>query len=511
MRSRTPKLLHEVCGRPMISWSVAAAREAGAQRIVVVDAPGEPLRQTLDEDVISVVQKQPLGTADALRAAQAHIEPGACVVVLNGDVPLVTPKTVAALARSQQETGAAATILTATFADPTGYGRVVRAADGTVEKIVETKRPEDATAAELQIGEINIGVYAFGGAALLPALVRVGNHNAQGEYYLPDVLPLLRTQGHLVTALELEDVDQTLGVNDRVQLAAVRSVAQRRINERLMRDGATIVDPDRTVIDAGVTLAPDTLIHPGTALHGTTSVGEGSVIGPHTTLVDVTVGGGSEVIHSYAIGARIGDGVSVGPFSFLRPGTVLHDQSKVGAYVETKNAEIGARTKVPHLSYIGDASIGEDSNLGASTITANYDGYDKHHTTIGARVHTAVDTTLVAPVEIGDDAWIGAGSVITKDIPEGALGIARERQRNIEGYADSVRERRASDVPGGDAAGGESSAAPGESSAAAGESSAAAGESSAAAGESSAAPGESSAAGAGNEPNTAHPDPPDQR
>ncbi|MDE3132465.1 MAG: bifunctional UDP-N-acetylglucosamine diphosphorylase/glucosamine-1-phosphate N-acetyltransferase GlmU [Acidobacteriota bacterium] len=443
MRSRTPKLLHELCGRPMIGWVVAAAKRAAASKIVVVDAPGEPLRPALADDVLSVVQEQALGTADAVKAAQAHIDPEACVLVLNGDMPLLTAETVAALARAQQESGAAATILTASYADPSGYGRVVRAADGTVEKVVETKRPEDATPEEHAITEINAGLYAFTGAALIAALARVANHNAQGEFYLPDVLPLLRGEGQLVTALELDDVEQTLGVNDRVQLAAVRAVTQRRINDELMRGGATIIDPDHTVIDVGVTLAPDTLIHPGSALHGTTSVGEGSVIGPHTTLADVSVGAGAVVVHSHAVGAEIGDGVSVGPFASLRPGTVLRAGSKAGTFVEIKNSDVGTGSKVPHLSYIGDATIGEDTNLGASTITANYDGRAKHRTTIGSRVHTGVDTTFVAPVDVGDDATTGAGSVITKDVPDGALGIARERQRNIENYADRVRERHA--------------------------------------------------------------------
>jgi bifunctional UDP-N-acetylglucosamine pyrophosphorylase/glucosamine-1-phosphate N-acetyltransferase len=443
MRSSTPKLLHPLCGRPMISWVVAASREAGASKIVVVDAPGEPLKDVLDADIISVVQEQALGTADALRAAQAHIDPDACVVVLNGDVPLITPETVAALAQAQQDSGAAATILTARFDDPTGYGRIVRAEDGTVEKVVETKKPEDATPEELGIKEINSGVYAFAGAALVPALARVGNDNAQGEYYLPDVLPLLRRQGHLVTALELDDVDETLGVNDRVQLAAVRAIAQRRISDELMRGGATIIDPDHAVIDFGVVLAPDTLIHPGCSLRGATSVGEGSVVGPHTTLIDVTVGTNSKVIQSYAVGAEIGDDVNVGPFSYLRPGARLREASKAGAFVEIKNTDVGARSKVPHLSYIGDTTIGEDTNIGASTITANYDGYNKHRTTIGSNVHTSVHTSLVAPVELGDESTVGAGSVITKHVPEGALGIARERQRNIENYADRVRERQA--------------------------------------------------------------------
>ncbi len=424
----------------MIGWVLSAARAAGAGRIVVVDAPGEPLREALADDVLSVVQEQPRGTADALRAAAPHIDADASVVVLNGDVPLISPDTIAALAGVQRDSGAAATILTAVLDDPTGYGRVVRAADGSVEKVVETKRPEDATAEELQIHEINSGIYAFSGSALLPALARVGNNNAQGEYYLPDVLPLIRSQGHIVTALVLEDQDETLGVNDRVQLSAVRAIAQRRINERLMRDGATIVDPAATVIDVEVTLAPDSVIHPGSCLHGATSVGEGSVIGPHTTLIDVSVGIDSSVIHSYATGAQIGDGVKVGPFAYLRPGAVLREGSKAGTFVEIKNSEIGARSKVPHLSYIGDASVGEDTNLGASTITANYDGRTKHRTTIGARVRTSVDTTFVAPVTVGDDAYTGAGSVITKDVPEGALGIARERQRNIENYTARVRD-----------------------------------------------------------------------
>ncbi|HET9094686.1 MAG TPA: bifunctional UDP-N-acetylglucosamine diphosphorylase/glucosamine-1-phosphate N-acetyltransferase GlmU [Solirubrobacteraceae bacterium] len=467
MRSRTPKLLHDLCGRPMIGWAVAAARAAGASRIVVVDAPGEPLREALEPDVVSVVQPEPLGTGDALRAARDHIDPEASVVVLNGDVPLISPHTVAALGRTQRDSGAAAVILTAELEDPTGYGRVVRGADGSVERVVETKQPEDATAAQLALREINSGVYAFAGGALVAALARVGNDNAQGEYYLPDVLPLLRGQGHVVTALELDEVEEILGVNDRVQLAAVRALAQRRINEALMRAGATIIDPDHTVIDLGVTLAPDTLIHPGCALHGATSVGEGSVIGPRTTLVDVTVGADSTVIHSHAVGAQIGDRVSVGPFAYLRPGTVLREGAKAGTFVEIKNSEVGARSKVPHLSYIGDATIGEDSNLGASTITANYDGYRKHRTTIGARVHTHVHTTLVAPVRLGDDSFAGAGSVITKPIPPGALGIARERQRNIENYADRVREREAAaaEAASGPSSAGEAASGPSGSSA----------------------------------------------
>ena len=441
MRSKTPKLLHQLCGRPLIGWPVAAAREAGAGKIVVVDAPGESLRAHLDSDVVVVVQEQANGTAGAASAAAAHLDTDAPVVVIAGDVPLLSAQTIIALAETHTKTGAAATVLTAVFEDPTGYGRVVRAADGSVEKIVETKKPGDATAEELQIKEINAAVYAFDGRALREALGRVGNDNAQGEYYLPDVLPLLRERGHTLAAYRLTDPAETLGVNDRLQLSIVRTIAQRRINEAHMRGGATIVSPETTVIDATVTIGQDVTIEPGTALHGKTELADNTTIGPHSTLTDVTVGENSKVIHSYVVGATIQAGVSVGPFAYLRPGTVLRDGAKAGTFVELKNTEVGERSKVPHLSYIGDTTIGEDTNLAASTITANYDGFKKHRTKIGSHVHTGVDTTFVAPVEIGDNSWTGAGSVISKDVPADALAIARARQANLEGYDGKIRAR----------------------------------------------------------------------
>ena len=441
MRSRTPKLLHPICGRPMIGWPVAAARAAGAGKIVVVDAPGQPLRPHLDDDIVVVVQEEPRGTGDAVKAAIGEIAAAETVLVLNGDVPLMSAQALRRLAQAHESAGAAATILTAILEDPNGYGRVVRAPDGSVQKVVESKKPGDATAAELQIREVNTGIFAFAGATLEAALGQIGNDNAQGEYYLPDVLPVLRDHGHTVAATDLADPVEMYGVNDRVQLAAVRAVAQRRIHEHHMLGGATIVSPEATVIDVDVTLGQDVTIEPGSALHGSTTVADGAVVGPHTTLRDASVGAGASVIHSYVVGAEIGSGASVGPFAYLRPGTVLHEGSKAGTFVELKNTEVGARSKVPHLSYVGDATIGEDSNLGASTITANYDGRAKHRTTIGSRVHTSVDTTFVAPVAIGDDAYTGAGSVITKNVPEGALGIARPRQTNIEGYAERVHDR----------------------------------------------------------------------
>jgi bifunctional UDP-N-acetylglucosamine pyrophosphorylase/glucosamine-1-phosphate N-acetyltransferase len=444
MRSRTPKLLHTICGWPMIAWPLAAARAAGASKIIVVDSPGEPLRAHLDADVTVALQAQPLGTGDALKAAADHFGSGS-VVVLYGDVPLIRGETIISLVRAHEQTAVAATMLTAMLDDPSGYGRVVRDDRGEVLRVVETKQPGDATEAELKIREVNTGIYVFDSAPLRTALDQIRNDNVQGEYYLPDVLPVLRGGGLSVGALPLEDTLEMFNVNDRRALAVATAVAQSRINDAHMLAGVTIVNPGATVIDADVALGEDVTIEPGSALHGQTTVAAGSTIGPHTTLRDVTVGSDSRVVHSLATGVTIADGVSVGPFSYLRPGTELRDGSKAGAFVEIKNSEVGERSKVPHLSYIGDATIGEDTNLGASTITANYDGHEKHRTKIGDRVHTSVDTTLVAPVELGDDSYTGAGSVISKHVPEGALGIARPRQTNIEGYAEKSRLRHAPD------------------------------------------------------------------
>ena len=458
MRSATPKLLHHLCGRPLLAWPVAAARAAAAAKVVVVDGPGGRLVAAAGLDapgarvpdgegpgaggVRTAIQAEPLGTADAVRAASAEIDPGATVLVLSGDVPLIRGGTLLELARLHEREGAAATMLTAVLEDPRGYGRVVRGADGTVERVVETKAEGDAGPEELRIREVNTGIFAFDGGALLEALEHVGSDNAQGERYLPDVLAILRGRGGKVLAHALSDPDETLGINDRVALAEVRAIAQRRIHDRHMRAGVTIVDPAGTVIDVDVAIAPDAEIAPFTSLHGATRIGPGSVIGPHSTLIDATVGAGATVLHAHVTGAEIGDRVSVGPFAYLRPGTVLRAGSKVGTFVEVKNSDLGAGSKIPHLSYIGDADIGEGTNLGASTITANYDGSRKHRTTIGARVRTSVDTTLVAPVSVGDDAYTGAGSVITKDVSEGSLGIARARQQNIEGYAERRREQQ---------------------------------------------------------------------
>jgi bifunctional UDP-N-acetylglucosamine pyrophosphorylase / glucosamine-1-phosphate N-acetyltransferase len=447
MRSATPKLLHSLCGQPMLAWTLAAAREAGARKIVVIDGPGRGLAEAVDGVATIAVQEEPRGTADAVRAAAGEIDGDGPVIVLNGDAPLVSPGTITALADAHDASGAAATIATAVLDDPRGYGRVIRAPDGTVERVAETKVPGDATELELHVREVNAGLYAFDAAEMLRAIEEIRPDNAQGELYLPDVLPVIRAHERSVLAYEVSDPTEMLGVNDRADLARVRAVAQARIHQRHMVAGATIVDPAATVIDAGVEIAAEAVIAPFSSLHGDTRVGAGSTIGPLSTLIDARVGERAAVVHSYVNGAEIGDRVSVGPFAYLRPGTVLREGSKAGTFVEIKNSDIGAGTKVPHLSYIGDADIGEEGNLGASTITANYDSKAKRksRTKIGDRVKTSVDTTFVAPVTVGDDAYTGAGSVITKDIPPGALGIARERQRNIEGYADRPAEPETED------------------------------------------------------------------
>jgi len=436
MKSETPKVLHPICGRSMIGWPIRAAQQAGAGRIVVVDGPKRRLADELPDGVEVAVQEEPNGTGDAVRSAAEHIGAGDTVLVLMGDVPLITSEAIAALARAHEESGAAATMATMELEDPAGYGRVIRASDGGVERVVETKAPGDATPEEEAIREVNTGIYAFAGGDLLDALGRLTADNAQGELYLPDVLPLLRADEKLVGAHTVTDHTLTLGVNNRVDLAHVRALAQARIHHGHGLAGVTIVDPPSTVIEAEVAIGRDTVIEPSTFLRGATRIGERCTIGPLATLIDTTVGDDTRVVHSYLEGAALGAGVSVGPFAYLRPNARLHDRAKAGTFVEIKNSEVGEGTKVPHLSYIGDADIGAGSNVGAGTITANYDGANKHRTTIGSGVKVSVHTSFVAPVKVGDGAYTGAGSVITEDVPPDALGIARARQRNVEGYAE---------------------------------------------------------------------------
>jgi bifunctional UDP-N-acetylglucosamine pyrophosphorylase / glucosamine-1-phosphate N-acetyltransferase len=448
MRSSVPKVLHEVCGRPMVAWPIAAARAAGAERVCVIVSPDSPVPDALPNGTETVVQEQADGTGGALRAALEVIGASDTVVVLSGDHPLVSTEIIAELVSTHSDAGAGATVMTTKLENPGSYGRIVRGEDGSVERIVEAKKPGDATLEELQIKEINAGTYAFAGAPLADALGRIDNDNSQGEYYLGDVLPLIREAGLTIAAYESPDPGVNLGVNDRVDLARATEEARNRILERHMRDGVTILDPGATWVDADVEIAPDVTIAPGSSLRGSTSVGSGSVIGPMTTLIDSRLGERVTVPHSYLSSCEVADGAEVGPFAYLRPDARLGEGAKAGAFVEIKNSEIGEGAKVPHLSYVGDADVGAGSNLGAGTITANYDGSRKHRTKIGKDVRTGVDTALVAPVEVGDGAYTGAGSVITEDVPAGDLGISRAEQQNVEGYAERKAKESESNPKG---------------------------------------------------------------
>jgi bifunctional UDP-N-acetylglucosamine pyrophosphorylase/glucosamine-1-phosphate N-acetyltransferase len=432
MRSRTPKVLHELCGRPMVLWPVRAALAAGAGRVVVVDSPERALERVLPHGVELAVQPQANGTGGAVVAALAAIQETAehaggeaSILVLSGDVPLVSAAAIKELAEAHERAGAAATMATTVLEDPSGYGRVVRDASGAVARVVETKRDGDASAAERDIREVNTGVYAFRAPALRDALPRLAADNAQSELYLPQVLELLRQAGETVAAHVVDDPALVLGINDRVALARVRHIAQRQIHERHMRAGVEIVDPGATVIDADVQIGADTVIEPFTTIRGHTRIGSGVTIR-----------------HSYLVECTIEDGVTVGPFAYLRPGAVLRAGAKVGTFVEVKNSDIGPGAKVPHLAYVGDAEVGEKSNLGAGSVIANYDGREKHRTKIGKGVHGGVNTAYVAPVTVGDETYTAAGSVITEDVPAGALAVARSRQTNIEGYSERVKGGR---------------------------------------------------------------------
>jgi bifunctional UDP-N-acetylglucosamine pyrophosphorylase / glucosamine-1-phosphate N-acetyltransferase len=427
MRSATPKVLHELCGRPMLLWPVHAALEAGAGKVIVVDSPARALEGVLPAGVGLAIQPRSDGTGGAVLAAMSQLDPGldakAPVVVLSGDVPLVSAEAIQSLIEAHTQSGAAATMATTILEDPSGYGRVVRDAEGRVERVVETKKQGDSTQAEREIREVNTGIFAFAADALRQALPRLSAENAQGELYLPQVLDLLRADGATVAAHLVEDQRLVLGVNDRVALAQVRKLAQLAIHERHMQAGVSIVDPAATVIDVDVEIGQDTMVEPFSTIRGHTSIGAGCT-----------------VRHSYLVDCLLEDGVSVGPFAYLRPGAILRKGAKAGTFVEIKNSDIGPGAKVPHLSYIGDADVGEGTNLGASTITANYDGANKHRTTIGKRVRSSVHVSFVAPVTVGDEAYTGAGSVIAEDIPPGALGMARARQANKEGYAQRRKD-----------------------------------------------------------------------
>jgi len=437
MKSSLPKMLHPLLGRTLLGHVLAATSALRPDRTIVVVGHGaEPITAHLKEiapDAVTVLQEVQLGTGHAARVALDAYGPAeGTVVIVNGDVPLLRPGTLRSLVDAHEAAGAAATILTAEVEQPYGLGRVIRnPVTGGVDAIVEER---DATPEQRAVTEINAGVYAFEASLLAQSLGKLTTANAQGEEYLTDVIGLLVDAGHGVLAHATGDPTEVLGVNDRVELSRLRALLRDRINDAWMRSGVTIVDPLTTWIDVDVTLGRDTVIEPNTHLRGSTRVGEWAVIGPDTTLIDVVVGDGARVVRTHGEGVTIGPKATIGPFAYLRPGTELAERTKVGAFVEVKNSQVGAGTKIPHLSYVGDATIGEETNIGAANVVVNYDGVTKHRTVIGSHVRTGSDTMLVAPVTVGDGAYTAAGSVITKDVPPGALGVGRAQQRNVEGW-----------------------------------------------------------------------------
>jgi bifunctional UDP-N-acetylglucosamine pyrophosphorylase / glucosamine-1-phosphate N-acetyltransferase len=442
MKSAIPKVLHMIGGRTLLGHAMAAARGVDPQHLAIVVRHGRDLVAAhvarVDVDAVIADQDEVMGTGRATECALAALPAGlkGTVLVTCGDVPLLAAQTLRGLLEAHVASGSAVTVITATLPDPSGYGRILRAVDGSVAGIVEQK---DATDAQLEITEINSGLYAFDAVVLRRALTQVGTDNVQGEKYLTDVLGIARREGLRVNAHLIQDLWQTEGVNDRVQLSRLGAELNRRIVERWMRAGVTVVDPATTWIDADVTLGRDVTIHPQTQIHGASTIGDDVVLGPDTTLTDVEIGKGASVIRTHGSLAIIGAGATVGPFAYLRPGTELGAKGKIGTFVETKNAQIGAGSKVPHLTYVGDATIGEHSNIGASSVFVNYDGVNKSRTTIGSHCRTGSDNMFVAPVTVGDGAYTGAGTVVRRDVPPGALAINVAPQRNMLGWVYDKR------------------------------------------------------------------------
>lgn len=443
MKSNIPKVLHVIAGRPIIDHVIEATEPLHSQELrVVVGASREivetHVKTTFPETHI-VVQVERNGTGHATQIALQETPHIGTVLILAGDTPLLTSVTLKEFFDAHVDLGADASVLTSYVPDPFGYGRIIRDDDGTLKKIVEER---DSNPLEKEIDEINTGVYLFDIASLRSAVAGLKSGNSQGELYLTDVIALIKEAGQSVVAIRSNDYTETLGINDRAQLAECAAIMRDRINDQHMRSGVSIIDPTTTWIDVGVEIESDVTIHPGCAITGVTKISAGANIGPRTTLHSVVIGAGATILESWVAESDVGANAQVGPFSYIRPGTSLAANTKVGAYVEVKNSTIGEGSKVPHLSYVGDATVGSGSNIGAATIFVNYDGVDKHRTTIGNDVRIGSDTMLVAPVTVGDGAYTAAGSVITEDVPAGSIGVARAKQRNVLGWV--LRKRAGS-------------------------------------------------------------------
>ncbi|QHW32161.1 bifunctional UDP-N-acetylglucosamine diphosphorylase/glucosamine-1-phosphate N-acetyltransferase GlmU [Paenibacillus rhizovicinus] len=440
MKSKLYKVLHPVCGKPMVAHVLQTVKDAACERTVVVVGHGaETVRSYLGAGVEIVLQEQQLGTGHAVQQAEPLLgEEEGTTVILYGDTPLVTSETIQSLLSIHTGTRSAATVLTAVVPNPQGLGRIIRDDAGNVLRIVEQK---DCTPEQAEITEINTGMYCFDNKKLFQALAKVTNHNAQGEFYLTDVMEILKNAGETVGAYCTPDFAEGIGVNDRVGLGEAEALMRARIVRKHQIGGVTIIDPAATYIEADVVIGSDTVIYPGTVLRGATVIGEDCVIGPNADIADTTIGNGVTVKHAVSAEAEIGDECSVGPYAYLRPGSKLGIGVKIGDFVEIKNAELGNGTKVSHLSYVGDAKVGKDVNIGCGAITVNYDGYNKSLTEIGDNAFVGSNVNLIAPVKIGDGAYVVAGSTITHDVPENDVAIARERQVNKPGYAEKLRGR----------------------------------------------------------------------
>ena len=435
MKSQLPKVLHSIAGRSLLGHVLHALDAIDPENVkVVVGAGREMVEAHLEQiapDAIAVFQAERNGTGHAVQIALEGVKGSGQVLILAGDTPMLSGETLKEFVAAHLAGGFSASVMTAEHPDPTGYGRIIRSNENLILKIVEEK---DASDDEKLIFEVNAGVYLFDLESLTRTITKLKSNNAQGELYLTDVVELIRAGGGQVAPIVCEDFTETLGVNDRIQLAEAAAILRDRINQRHMQNGVSILDPTTTWIDDSVTIASDVTVLPGSWILGSTAIATGAVIGPRTTLQDCAVNSGAVVKESNCTASEIGANAVVGPFTYLRAGTVLANESKAGAFVEIKNSQIGIGSKVPHLSYIGDANVGEGTNIGAATIVVNYDGVTKHRTEIGDHVRIGSDTMLIAPVSVGDGAYTAAGSVITEDVPSGAIGVARSKQRNVLGW-----------------------------------------------------------------------------